>query len=81
MNAPHDRIRVDDHWYVLATSSLADERTRVLKHGDTFGVLDHYGEMRPIGLGEQGLFHRGTRFLSPMDLPSMDAGPCCLTRR
>ena len=40
-----------------ARSSRADERTRVLKHGDTFGVFDRYGDVHPIGLGEQGLFH------------------------
>ncbi|HEV3298989.1 MAG TPA: glycogen debranching N-terminal domain-containing protein, partial [Planctomycetaceae bacterium] len=45
---------------ILAASSLADERTRVLKHGDTFGVFDHYGDIKPEGLGEEGLFHDGT---------------------
>jgi glycogen debranching enzyme len=49
---------------VLATSSVADERIRVLKHGDTFAVLDHYGGIKPGGLGEHGLYHDGTRFLS-----------------
>jgi glycogen debranching enzyme len=49
---------------ILAASSLADERTRVLKHGDTFGVFDHYGDIKPEGLGEEGLYHDGTRFLS-----------------
>jgi glycogen debranching enzyme len=50
--------------HILATASLADERTRVLKHGDTFAVFDHYGDIKPGGLGEQGLYHDGTRFLS-----------------
>jgi glycogen debranching enzyme len=78
MNLPQERICVDDHWYVLATSSMADERTRVLKYDDTFGVIDHYGEMRPIGLGEQGLFHRGTRYLSQMELTVNGARPMLL---
>jgi glycogen debranching enzyme len=51
-------------YHILAASSLADERTRVLKHGDTFAVFDHYGDMKPGGLGEEGLYHEGTRFLS-----------------
>ncbi|HWA99260.1 MAG TPA: amylo-alpha-1,6-glucosidase [Pirellulales bacterium] len=51
-------------YHVLAASSVADERTRVLKHGDTFAVFDHYGDIKPGGLGEQGLYHEGTRFLS-----------------
>jgi len=50
--------------HMLAPSSPADERTRVLKHADTFAVFDHYGDIRPGGLGEQGLYHDGTRFLS-----------------
>ena len=51
-------------WHILAASTPADERTRVLKHGDTFAVLDHYGDIRPGGLGEEGLYHEDTRFLS-----------------
>src|SRR6266852_9228046 len=58
--------------HVLTTSSFADERTRVLKHGDTFAVFDHHGRIKPGGLGEEGLYHEGTRFLSRllMDLES-----------
>src|ERR1039458_3531774 len=50
--------------HILAASGVADERTRVLKHGDTFAVFDHYGDIKPGGLGEEGLYHEGTRFLS-----------------
>jgi glycogen debranching enzyme len=49
---------------IQAPSSVADERTRVLKHNDTFAVLDHYGDIKPGGLGEEGLYHEGTRYLS-----------------
>ncbi len=54
--------------YILATSSLADENRRVLKQGDTFAVLDHYGDIRSVGLGEQGVFDEGTRHLSRFEL-------------
>jgi glycogen debranching enzyme len=50
--------------HILTTSSFADERSRVLKHGDTFAVFDHHGRIKPGGLGEEGLYHEGTRFLS-----------------
>src|SRR5664280_565777 len=50
--------------HVVAASSVTDERTRVLKHGDTFALFDHYGDFKPGGLGEEGLYHDGTRFLS-----------------
>jgi glycogen debranching enzyme len=43
---------------------LADEQMRVLKHGDTFAVFDHQGDLKPGGLGEEGLYHNGTRHLS-----------------
>src|SRR5215831_15789002 len=51
-------------YHILAASSLADEWSRVLKHGDTFAVFDHYGDIKPGGLGEEGLYHEGTRYLS-----------------
>ncbi len=47
-----------------AADTVVDERTRVLKHGDTFAVFDHRGEITPGSLGEQGIYHDGTRFLS-----------------
>jgi glycogen debranching enzyme len=50
--------------HILASASLADDRTRVLKHGDTFAVFDHRGSIKPGGLGEEGLYHEGTRYLS-----------------
>ena len=61
-------IRVRDEYYILATSSLADARTRVLKHGDAFAVFDRYGDIQPVGMGEQGLYFEGTRFLSRLSL-------------
>lgn len=65
---PEDIIRVQDEFYILATSSQADDRTRVLKHNDTFAVFDRYGDIQPIGLGEQGVYCDGTRFLSRLEL-------------
>jgi hypothetical protein len=29
----------------------------VLKHGHMFAVFDHYGDIKPGGLGEEGLYH------------------------
>ena len=57
---------------VLTTSSFADERSRVLKHGDTFAVFDHHGRIKPGGLGEEGLYHEGTRFLSRFQMELED---------
>ncbi|HEV3004703.1 MAG TPA: amylo-alpha-1,6-glucosidase [Pirellulales bacterium] len=51
-------------YHILAASSRADDVTRVLKHGDTFAVFDRYGDIKAGGLGEEGLYHDGTRHLS-----------------
>ncbi len=61
---PQDIVEIEDRYYILATSSLADEQDRVLKEGETFVVFDRYGDIKPVGLGEEGLYHEGTRFLS-----------------
>jgi glycogen debranching enzyme len=74
-----DIIRVQDQFYILATSSRADDRTRVLKHGDTFAVFDQYGDILPFGLGEQGLYHDGTRYLSFLDLRLGGSRPLLLS--
>jgi glycogen debranching enzyme len=74
-----DVIRLHDQYYILATSSRADERTRVLKHGDTFAIFDHFGDVVPFGLGEQGLYHAGTRHLSLLELRLNGARPLLLS--
>jgi glycogen debranching enzyme len=61
-------IKVHDQFYILTTASPADERTRVLKQGETFAVFDRFGDVRPYGLGQLGLYHEGTRYLSLLDL-------------
>ena len=57
-----------ERYYILATSALADDQDLVLKEGDTFGVFDRSGDIRPIGLAEEGLYHEGTRHLSRLSL-------------
>jgi glycogen debranching enzyme len=64
-----DVIRVKDRFYILATSSRVDDRTRILADGEAFAVFDRYGDMHTLGrLGEQGLYRDGTRFLSGFEL-------------
>ena len=66
-------------YYILATSPQADVQTRVLKCGDTFAVFDHSGNIAPIGLGEEGIYHEGTRYLSCLLLGLNDSGPLFLS--
>ncbi|APW58956.1 amylo-alpha-1,6-glucosidase [Paludisphaera borealis] len=63
-----------DPHHVLAATGATDDRTRVLKHNDAFAVFDHLGNIRPGGLGEQGLYHDGTRHLSCLIL-DLDGQP------
>jgi glycogen debranching enzyme len=56
-------IRVTDDYYIVAAASSSAE-VRVLKHDDSFGVFDWSGDIQHAGLGEQGIYHQGTRFLS-----------------
>ncbi len=77
----HDIVEVDQQYYILATSSLADEQDRVLKHGDSFALFDRYGDIKPVGLGEEGLYHEGTRFLSRFLLRMGRTRPLLLSSR
>jgi hypothetical protein len=73
-----DAILIEDKWYVLATSSRADDRTLVLKQGETFGLFDRHGDIQHIGIGDQGLYHEGTRFLSRFELSINQRRPMLL---
>lgn len=72
-------IRVRGQYYILATSPLADDRSRVLKQGETFAIFDPYGDVRRLGRGEQGLYHKGTRYASRSVLRLGDERPLLLS--
>jgi len=74
-----DIIKVEDQYYILATAAAAEDRVRVLKHGETFAVFDRYGDSRPVGLGEEGIYHEGTRFLSRLELRLGNTRPLLLS--
>ena len=65
--APSPRLR--RRWWSLHPGDVvaAVRRPRTLKHGDTFGVFDHYGDMVPAGSPE-GIYHQDTRYLSGLQL-------------
>jgi glycogen debranching enzyme len=76
---PTDVIEVGNQFYIRAQSSLADDRTRVLLHGDTFAIFDRYGDIQPVGFGQQGLFLRDTRYLSRLELRIEGVRPLLLS--
>ncbi|NPB09603.1 MAG: amylo-alpha-1,6-glucosidase, partial [Thermodesulfobacteria bacterium] len=66
-------------FYILATSPGLSKEALVLKHGDSFALFDPYGDVRQEGLGEQGLYHCGTRFLSRLELRFCHVRPFLLS--
>jgi glycogen debranching enzyme len=76
-----DVIQVHDQYYILATASRASERTSVLKHNDTFALFDQSGDIAAFGMGDQGLYHEGTRFLSRFNLRLNGHRPLLLSSR
>ena len=61
-------------FYIEARKTRGDDHPRVLKHEETFAVFDHFGDIKPEGFGEEGLFHRDTRYLSHSSSDSAEDG-------
>jgi glycogen debranching enzyme len=71
-------VEIDGRYYILATSSTADQDDQVLKHGESFAIFDRWGDVQPVGKGEEGVYHRGTRHLSGLRLRLADERPLLL---
>jgi glycogen debranching enzyme len=63
-----EKVQLGEKWYILATAAPADESRRVLKHNDTFALFDRFGDIQSTGLGEEGIYHDDTSFLSQQEL-------------
>jgi glycogen debranching enzyme len=74
-----DVIEIGQQFYIRASSSLADDRTRVLLNGDTFAIFDRGGDIHPVGLAHQGIFHDETRHLSRLELQICGLRPLLLS--
>lgn len=64
---------------VPAETSLQEHRPRALKHGDTFAVYDHNGDILAGAGSPEGLFHADTRYLSRLQLSINNARPMLLS--
>ncbi len=64
MAAANETLQEGSQYYIQATNAPSIERSRVLKQDETFGVFDQYGDIDASEQNEEGIFHRGTRFLS-----------------
>src|ERR1700685_3379340 len=68
-----------DRYYILAKSSLAQEKKSVLKSGDIFAVFGHNGDIGALGLEENGIYFGGTKFLSKLIFTIEDSHPLLLS--
>src|SRR5260370_9295969 len=59
---------------MITAAGRVGDGTRVLKAGDTFAAVDRCGDVARGGLGERGLYQRGTRPLSRFGL-DLDGRP------
>src|SRR5258708_5278886 len=55
-------------FYIPATSSILERRPRTLKHGNSFAVFDHYGDVIEAPRSPEGLYHEDMRHLSRLEL-------------
>src|SRR5690606_35630395 len=68
-----------ERFAIPAASSLHERRPRTLKHGDTFAVFDHSSDAIAGPGRPEGIYHRGTRYLSHFRLTLCDARPILLS--
>lgn len=68
----------DEH-LIHIRSTASDDRSRVLKHGDTFAVCNRFGDIQPVETGDRGLYHDGTRHLSHLVLRINGVRPLLLS--
>ena len=64
---------------IAVSATLQQRRTRTLKHGDTFAVFDHRGDIGGEPGNPEGLYHRDTRMLSQLHLLLDEERPLLLS--
>ena len=65
MSNPQQTVILEEaQYYIQATTAPTTERSLVLKQDETFGVFDHHGDIDSHERAEDGVFNRGTRYLS-----------------
>jgi glycogen debranching enzyme len=74
-----DLVADPSQYYIVTATERRDDRTRVLKHGDTFAVFDAFGDVGGVGPHEQGIYFAGTRHVSGLELRLAGRRPLLLT--
>src|SRR5438132_3538967 len=58
----------ESQFRIEATGAFREPRTRILKNGDTFAVLNQFGDLAGDRGSPDGLYHHDTRHLSQLEL-------------
>ena len=74
-----DEATLTQQYYIATKSAPKDDRARVLKYGSMFALFDRLGDISREGMGEQGIFYEGTRYLSEMALRLWNERPLLLS--
>ena len=64
---------------IEASGGLCQSRTHILKHDNTFAVLNESGDIVAGHGSAEGLYHRDTRFLSQLEVQLNDERPLLLS--
>src|SRR5882757_330606 len=75
--APDERPSPDFH--ISTTVSLQERQAHTLKHGDTFAVFDHRGDIGADPRSAEGMYHNDTRVLSRLELLLEGSPPLLLS--
>jgi glycogen debranching enzyme len=70
---------VNSPFYIAATAAVSTQRSRVLKQGEAFAVLDDFGNAQATGPAAQGLFFEDTRYLAQLLLTIDGVRPLLLS--
>ena len=68
MAAAPTRSDDESQFRIETTTGFREPRTRILKQGDTFAVLDPFGDAVGATGSPDGVYHQDTRFLSQLEL-------------
>lgn len=72
-------VEISDRYYILAGSSMADQRRLVLKHGETFAVFGPTGDIDSVRDPADGIFTDGMRFLARLQMRMQGTRPMPLS--
>lgn len=72
-------FEADGKYKITTDATYIDDRTHVLNHCDTFGIMNRSGDILPLGKEVQGIYHQDTRYLNELRLQLNGQNPTLLS--